>query len=139
MEEFFEKMTSRGTPVKYPRCDNAGEHQSKLQRVCEKENVTLEYTTPHTPQPNGGIESRYVIIKEGALAMLLDAKLIDTAQKILWEEYIHICERIRNSMANTGSTTSPFENVYGEKTKIIGSLSEFGRIGYDTKREKFKK
>ena len=34
MEYFFEKMTSRGTPGKYLRCDNAVEHQSKLQRVC---------------------------------------------------------------------------------------------------------
>ena len=42
-------------------------------------------------------------------------------------------------MAITGSTISPFENFYGEKTKIIGSFSEFGRIGYVTKRYKFKK
>ena len=36
MEKFFEKITSRGTPVKYLCCDNAGEHQSKLQRACQK-------------------------------------------------------------------------------------------------------
>ena len=33
MADFFEKMTSRGNPVKYIRCNNAGEHQSKLQRA----------------------------------------------------------------------------------------------------------
>ena len=27
MEELFKNMTSLGTPVKYLRCDNAGEHQ----------------------------------------------------------------------------------------------------------------
>ena len=27
MEEFFENMTSRGNQVKYPHCDNVGEHQ----------------------------------------------------------------------------------------------------------------
>ena len=42
-------------------------------------------------------------------------------------------------MATTGITTSPFEMFSGEKPKIIGSFSEFGRIGYVTKREKFKK
>ena len=42
-------------------------------------------------------------------------------------------------MATTGSTTSPFEIVDGEKTKIIGSFSEFGRIAYATKRESIKK
>ena len=38
-----------------------------------------------------------------------------------------------------GSTTSPFENFYGEKLNIIGSFSEFGRIGSVTKRYKLKK
>ena len=71
--------------------------------------------------------------------MVLKAKLNDTAQKMLWAEAVNMCERIRNSMANTGSTTSPFENFYGEKPKIIGSLSEFVGIGYITKRDKFKK
>ena len=40
-------------------------------------------------------------------------------------------------MASEDSTTSSFETFYGEKPKIIGSFSEFGRIGYVTKREKF--
>jgi hypothetical protein len=34
-------------------CNNAGEHQSKLQMVCNKRGVTLEYTAPGTPQQNG--------------------------------------------------------------------------------------
>ena len=42
-------------------------------------------------------------------------------------------------MANTGSTAIPFKNFYGEKPKIIGSLSQFGRIAYVTKRDKFNK
>ena len=42
-------------------------------------------------------------------------------------------------MATTGSTTSTFKNVYAGKTKIIGSFSEFGRIGYVKKQDKFKK
>ena len=109
MEEFFEKMTSRGTPVKYLRCNNSGEHQSKLQRVCKKEKVMLEYKTSHTPQMNGVIERRFYVIKEGALAILLNAKLNDTAQNILWEEAVHTCKRVRNSMATTGSTTSPIK------------------------------
>ena len=56
-EELFEKVTSHGTPVKYLRCDNSDEHQSKFQKVGEKEKITLEYTTTHTPQFNGVIKS----------------------------------------------------------------------------------
>ena len=71
--------------------------------------------------------------------MLLNAKLNDTDEKMLWAETVHTCEYVRNSIAATDSTTSPFENLYGENPKIIGLFSEFGRIGYVTKRDKFKK
>ena len=37
------------------------------------------------------------------------------------------------------STKIPFENIYGDKPKIIGLFSEFGRIVYINKREKIKK
>ena len=42
-------------------------------------------------------------------------------------------------MATTGSTKRPFEMFYGEKQKIIGSFSEFGRITYINERENIKK
>ena len=71
--------------------------------------------------------------------MLLNAKLNYIYQKMLWTEAVNTQERARNSMATMGSTTSPFKNFYGEKPKIIGSFSDFGRIGYVTKRENFKK
>ena len=65
MEEFFKKMTSHGTPVKYLCCENAGKYQSKLQKVCKKENFTLEYTTTRTPQLTRIIEIIFAVIKEG--------------------------------------------------------------------------
>ena len=71
--------------------------------------------------------------------MLLNAILNDTYQKMLWAEAVHTCEILRNSMATTGSTNSPFENFYGEKAKIIGLFLEFGRMAYVNKRDKIKK
>ena len=65
--------------------------------------------------------------------MLLNEKLNDTAQNMLWTEAVHTCKRIRNSTTKTCSTTSPFEHFYGEKPMIIGQFSEFRRIGYITK------
>ena len=44
----------------------------------------------------------------------------------------------KNCISTTGSTTSPFKTFYWEKPKIIGSFSEFVRIGYVTKRDMFK-
>ena len=71
--------------------------------------------------------------------MLLNVKINDRDPKILWTEAVHTYELIRNSMATTGSTKSPFEIFYGEKPKIIGLFSEFGRIAYVTKWVKLKK
>ena len=79
----------------------------------------LEYTTLHTPQLKGIIERILVIIKEGALDMLLNTKLNNKAHKMVWTEAVNTCKHVINSMANTGSTESPFENFYGEKPKII--------------------
>ena len=64
----------------------------------------LEYTTPRTPHLNGVIERRFAVIKKGALSMLLNAELNDTAQKMLCVENFNMCERVGKIMANTGST-----------------------------------
>ena len=55
--------------------------------------------------------------------MLLNLKLNDTYQKILWGEAVNMCKCVQNSMATTGSTKCPFGIFYGEKLKIFGSLS----------------
>ena len=99
----------------------------------------MEYTTPHTPHMNGVREIIFSVIKEAELEILLNKKLKNTDQKILWKESVHTRERIINSMTTTGNTKSPFKTFYGEKTKIIGLFLEFGNIGYVTKRYKFKK
>ena len=85
-------MTSHGTPVKYLRYDNAGKCQSKLQKVCEKEN--FRYMIPHTSHLNGFIERIFSVIKEGDLSIILNKKLNDTAQKTLREEAVHTYERM---------------------------------------------
>ena len=90
--------------------------------------------TSHTPQLSRVPERRFDVIKDGVLATLLNKKLNDTAQNILWAEAVHICQPVIHSMATTGSTTSLFGNFYGEKPKIIGSFTDFGHIGYATKR-----
>ena len=66
------------------RCENVGEHKSKQYNLCEIEKVKSEYKTPHVPQLNGVAKIRFAFIKAVVLAMLLNAKLNDTDQKILW-------------------------------------------------------
>ena len=75
--------------------------------------MTWEYTTPHKPQMNRVIERIFSVIKEGALVILLNMKLDVAAQIILWAESVCTCQRVRNIISATGSTTSPFENIFG--------------------------
>ena len=62
-----------------------------MKKACKKEKVTLDYTEMHTPQLNGIIKILFAVIKEGALAMLLNEKLNDTSQKMVWKEAVHTC------------------------------------------------
>ena len=59
-------------------------------------------------------------------------------RKCYLEEGVHVCDPVRNSMDSTDSKKSPFEIFHGDKLKIIGSLSEIGRMAYFTKRGKFR-
>ena len=98
----------------------------------------MEYTTPKTPQFNGIIERIFKVITEGALAMILNEKFNDIAQKMLWTEAFRTYEPVQNSMETTGSMKSQFEIFYGEKQNNIGSFSDLGLITYVTKRENIK-
>ena len=82
----------------------------------------MEYTTLHTPQMIIVRERIFAVIKEGALEMLLNAKLNDTDKKMLLAEAVHMYKWVRNSISTKCSTTSPLKTFHGEKPKIIGSF-----------------
>ena len=101
VEEHVEYLKGMGHTVKYLRCDNAGEHQVKLQKVCEKFGVQLEYTALYTPQMNGVVERRIAVLLGGARAIMFSANLADNAKKKLWAEAVSYMEDTRNSMSTT--------------------------------------
>ena len=70
--------------------------------------------------------------------MIINVKLKQLTDKMLWEEAVHTCKCVRNSMLATNSQKSLFEMFYGEKPNIIGSFSEFRCITYVTKRGNIK-
>ena len=65
------------------------------------------------------IERVFSIIKELLLAIMINDKINDTDQKMLWAESVRTCTRVRNSMANTGSTTSPFKKYMEKKQRSL--------------------
>ena len=66
-----------------------------LQKACEKKKVMLEYTTPHMPHMNGVIERVFNVIKEGAFVILLNSRLNEDDQKMMWEKSVHMCKHVK--------------------------------------------
>ena len=80
------------------------------------------------PQLNDTTKEEFAVIKALVLALLLNAGLNDTDQKILWSEAVHTYKGIQKNISTTVSTESPFENFHEERPNIIGSFSGFGLI-----------
>ena len=138
VEEHVEFLKGMGHTVKYLRCDNAGEHRTKLQKVCEKFGIELEYTAPYTPQMNGVVERRIAVLLGGARAIMFSANLADEAKKKLWAEAVTYMEMTRNSMSTTKNKESANKLFFGKNPSFLNSMVEFGRVGSVTKRDKLK-
>lgn len=74
----FEKNRYEGKPVKFVRCDNAGEN-IKLEKIANgkgwKLNLTFEYTGKETPQRNHLVELGFATISGRSRAMLSAARI----------------------------------------------------------------
>jgi hypothetical protein len=117
VDQFLIMCKGNNKPVKYLRCDNAGEHQEELRNICRRHGVTLEYTAPYTPQQNGIVERRFATDKARAHAMLEAAQLNDTTKKILWAEAAQTSTILGNLVPLENGKT-PYEIYYGEPSKL---------------------
>ena len=139
LKDLLDKLKASGKPVKFLRCDNAGEHMSELRKICEGEyGIQLEYTAPHTPQHNGVVERMFSRDAKRALAMMISAAWTKEMQAKLWAEATKTAALLGNVLPNTRSTVPPDEQFYGEKSNIYPHLIQFGRVGYVTNRATMK-
>jgi hypothetical protein len=73
--QLFARLKASGRTVKFLQCDNAGEHQEDLRKLCHEEcGIQLEFVAPYTPQHNGVLERCFATDGSRALAMMLDAQ-----------------------------------------------------------------
>ena len=99
--------------------------------MCDRLNITIEFTAPHTPQQNGMVERKFVTIRDRSVAAMLKAKFSDESQGLLWAESINTHTRLTNSVCNTNDMeNSPDWIFYGKCPEIYDNLVEFGRIGW---------
>jgi hypothetical protein len=137
--EQVERINGKQRMVKFIRCDNAGENLKKLQNGCAKLGITFEFTAPNTPQQNGVPERRFVTDRDRGLAMMFAAKMSVETQQKLWAEAVSASSNIGNMGVTSKNDKSCDELFTNEKPKNVGSLIQFGRIGYMTLRTKIKK
>ncbi|MFM8622588.1 MAG: hypothetical protein ACKOB3_04330, partial [Holophagaceae bacterium] len=63
LQGFIKTLKEMGNPVKYIRCDNAGENESlKKQLDLEGSNIRFEFTARMTPQQNGKVERAFATL-----------------------------------------------------------------------------
>jgi hypothetical protein len=138
IRKIITNLRAMGLETKYLRCDNAGEHLKAMVALCEEFNMQLELTAPDTPQQNGVVERRIVILKQRALAMMIAAGITEKMREVLWCEAADCANDLENISASTVRNVFPVEMMTGKKSKLYPQLQPWGRIGYVTIRKKFK-
>ena len=124
--------------IRYLRCDNAGEHK-EVEKICEKEGITMEYTAPYTPQQNGRVERKLNVIWQRALTMMVNANMTRSAQNDFWAEAASCAAYLENLTIKKGRNRCALEEWSGEGVrKWMMKLVEFGRTGVLTQKKKFK-
>ena len=86
VDKLFIKLFAANYVIEYLRCDNSGENLENLSFVCTKYGIQIEYMAPNTPQQNGVVERKFVTIRDRSCAAMINAKLNDEFQGLLWAE-----------------------------------------------------
>ncbi|MFM8622083.1 MAG: reverse transcriptase domain-containing protein, partial [Holophagaceae bacterium] len=122
-----------GHPVKYIRCDNAGENES-LKKQLEQEGspIRFEFTARQTPQQNGKVERAFASLYGRMRAMMRGAGFDDSSKMKLWMEAASTATKLDNILS-LPSAISPYKKFYGADAKYQDYLRTFGEIGIVTK------
>ena len=137
LENVLTWSQGKGYQVKFLRCDNAGEHQTRLIDVCAKFGVQIEYTAPNTPQQNGQIERMIAVDRGRRNAMLRASGLSDLQKNLLRAEATQMARRLAQLHVTPSRPVPPGEAIPdGNVLLKPENLKRFGQKGYVTVRKK---
>jgi len=132
LQGFIKTLKELGHPVKYIRCDNAGENESlKNQLTAEGSSIRFEFTARMTPQQNGKVERAFATLYGRMRAMMLGAGLDESSKLKLWMEAAATATKLDNILSATGKD-SPYKQFYGKEPHYINHLRTFGEEGIVT-------
>ena len=129
---FLRQMKARGTPVKFIRCDNAGENQD-LQTKVEQSNdlmdIQFEFTARDNPQPNGKIERKFATVFARARANFEAAKLSRELRNKLWAEACSTAIDIENLIVSAKHNNPSYREFFKRDLPCAEEMKQFGEMG----------
>jgi hypothetical protein len=132
-EQHCEVLNGKGMPVKQLHCDNAGEHQTKLIRACERHCVNVEYTPPYTLQMNGVVERQIASTNRSTFTMLKGGKFNEKFSLRLRAEAKTTSNKLRNLYVTAPEKPSAYISFHNKQSKLLSEhWREYGRVGYVT-------
>ena len=118
-----------GDKLQAMRADNAREYQTLAAKLRRENGVSVEFTTPYTPEQNGVSERLNRTLTTKIRAMLLGARLPTE----LWGEAAHcacyLSNRTPRKYGDSASSSTPEEKWTG-KQPDLGHLRVFGCVAY---------
>lgn len=138
LEHLIQQVKQLKHTVKIIRCNNAGDNVRHIQDLAKKYGLTMEFTSPYTPQMNGVVERRLAVLKLRSQAILNQADLTPGLRNNLWTEAARCSNFLENNTLSGTSTETPFALFMGKNSPLCNHLREFGRIVYVTQRKKLK-
>ena len=129
---FIKNLKENDKPVKYIRCDNAGENYALKKKIEEEGlNIRFEFTARQTPQQNGKEERAFATLYGRMRAMMLSAGMDTTAKQKYWMEAAATATKLNNILNEKGKP-SPHKLFYGDDPEYEKHLRNFGELGVVT-------
>jgi hypothetical protein len=97
--------------IKFLRLENGGE----FIQFCENQGMKRKFSSPKTPQHNGVVERKNIIVQEATRTMLNEAKLPDKFWRDSIYTTIHILNRAR---LRPNHDKNPYELWFGRATSV---------------------
>ena len=132
MMVFLRKMKERGTPVKYIRCDNAGENRD-LKTKCEQSkdlnDIEFEFTARDSPQFNGKIERKFATLFGRMRALFKAAKLTQKLKNKLWGEAAMTVTDLENLLLSRNHAEPSHREFFKKDIPKAEQMRQFGEMG----------
>jgi hypothetical protein len=108
--------TQTGKRLKAVRSDWGGDFMSiEFKEFCDEHGIKREYTIPRTPQQNGVVERKNIIVQEMARSMMNEKNIGQT----YWVEAIHTAVHVLNKAhLKPQSEKTPYELWFGRPASI---------------------